>query len=61
MSWDQKILLMELIFSFIMKINEMQHDILEREPDCESKHVSLILRSSIYNTILTKCLSSQNF
>lgn len=52
---------MRLIFSFIMKIDEMQHDILAREPDCESKDMNLILSSSTYNTILRSCLSSQNF
>lgn len=31
---------MELIFSFIMKIDEMQYDILAREPDCESKDMN---------------------
>ena len=59
MSWYQKILLMGLIFSFIMKIDEMQHDILEREPDCESKDVTLILSSSDYNTTLSKLFISE--
>ena len=45
---------MELIFSFILKIDEMQHDILEREPECELKDVSLILSSSPYSTTLSK-------
>ena len=59
MSWYQKILLMGLIFSFIMKIDEMQHDILEREPDSESKDVTLILSSSAYNTTLSKLFISE--
>lgn len=37
-----------------MKIDEMQCDTLEREPDCESKVMCLILSSFTYNTILSK-------
>ena len=42
-----------------MKIDEMQHDILEREPDSESKDVTLILSSSAYNTTLSKLFISE--
>lgn len=44
---------MGLIFSFMMKIDEMQHDILEREPGCGSKDVTLILSSSSPSTTLS--------
>lgn len=53
--------LMGLILGFIMKIDEMQYDILAGGPDCESKDMSLILSLSTYNTILRSYSSSQNF
>lgn len=60
-SWDKKMFLMGLIFGFIIKIDEMQHDILARRPDYESKDMSLILSPSTYNTILRSYSSSQHF
>lgn len=36
-SLDQKMSLMRLIFSFIIKIDEIQHGILEREPTVNQK------------------------
>lgn len=45
---------MGLIFGFSMKVDEILHDILERELECELKDMSLILSSSTCSVILNK-------